>query len=428
MNHPLLEPIEVDEDVPMSPNDTVILVELYRLNGKSFHYKITDEEIKEIWTILGRRLSELKSIGQRIIPGRALRITYKLKSALSYTEISSTPDVYITVDRSGQKLNYEARFLSFGKEEQAEPGDVVRLTILSAYPEVSFGKIESWLALFGTIREPLSVAIDKDGIEVGNVTCKFQIKHHLPEHLPIYGVKARLYYVGQPKQCSFCYKLGHVKKDCNYEKTSWTQYIIRLRKTGHYTDSMFGNWVNTIDGKKRRRSPPPFDEPKEDRYEKRRYARPSNDLREKLRTKDARGRIENKHYLGRYRGRSPRYQERTPYKHHQRSSRQNYSESPRYDRASRRSFYHEPRENYFDEPRYRPSRRRYDESPMDDDYEYESPRRTSQKTPEPRVRSVVVQPDTKKRDRSPSSDIEFFTPKGAKRRQGDDNNYKTPRR
>jgi len=252
---------------------------------------------------------ELKSVGSNIIPNRALRITFKLRSPIAVEEICSIPEVRFTIDRSGQHLNYEGRFLDFGKGDLAEIGDVVKLTVLSAYPEVSLSKIANWLQLFGTIREPLSVLKDEDDIEVKNVFCRLQLKHHLPEFLPIYGAKARIYYVGQPRQCSRCHKLGHVQKDCNNDKTSWIEFINKLRRTSFYDDSLFGTWINQREkgSNKRNRSPMPFDEPCDDRREKRSDKRNNDgrDLRSHLRTKDARNRIESSRYLGRTRGRSP---------------------------------------------------------------------------------------------------------------------------
>jgi len=64
----------------------------------------------------------------------------------------------------------------------------------------------------------------------------------IPENLPVFGVKIRLYYHGMPKQCGKCYELGHVKAECtNLEKT-WVQYVNDLVEQGVPLEHL-GAWV-----------------------------------------------------------------------------------------------------------------------------------------------------------------------------------------
>lgn len=65
----------------------------------------------------------------------------------------------------------------------------------------------------------------------------------IPEYLPIYGKKARIYYHGIPKLCNNCYQLGHLKVICQNETKTWKQYIETLKNSG-VPESFFGSWIN----------------------------------------------------------------------------------------------------------------------------------------------------------------------------------------
>jgi len=392
-NFPLLEPTSdvefEDADEPTSPGNGRILLDIFRRDGRPFSSKIPDPDIKYIWTLFGGKTSDLKSFGQRIIPKRSVRITYKFRTSISLLDYLAAPQVQFTVDRSGRSNYYEGRFQSIvNLKETAEIGDTVKLTVVSAFPEVSLEKLENWLKFFGEIRESLTVSHDEEGIEVGNACCLIKLAHHLPEFLPIYGVKARIYYIGQPKQCSFCFRLGHVKRDCTYDRISFTEYAYRLQKTGNFKDAMFGSWIKSIEAKKRRRSPhderPTKRRGNDNRKPDRREAYDGYDLRSHLKKKDLRGRLESNHTKGRYRGRSPSY------------------DRNRDDRRNRWESYGSPRRG---------------RSPT-------SPRSGRRPSPTPRVKSIIVEPSSRKRDRSTSRDdyherTPYYTPRDAKRRYDD---------
>jgi hypothetical protein len=70
------------------------------------------------------------------------------------------------------------------------------------------------------------------------------IEDHLPEWIPMFGRKVRIYYHGMRKQCNNCYDLDHLKKDCTAPRLNWMGYVEKLRKTGKYEDQMFGSWLD----------------------------------------------------------------------------------------------------------------------------------------------------------------------------------------
>jgi len=90
-----------------------------------------------------------------------------------------------------------------------------------------------------------------------------RLRYQIPEFLPIYGKKARIYYHGIPNFCTNCYVigktirfssiistlthppnplLGHQKSDCSSDSKDWWSYIVQL-KTAKVPESYFGSWV-----------------------------------------------------------------------------------------------------------------------------------------------------------------------------------------
>ncbi len=59
----------------------------------------------------------------------------------------------------------------------------------------------------------------------------------------MHGKKVRIFYHGMMKQCNGCFGLGHMKYECKNEKKNWREYLETMRKSGNYTDQMFGSWI-----------------------------------------------------------------------------------------------------------------------------------------------------------------------------------------
>jgi hypothetical protein len=72
---------------------------------------------------------------------------------------------------------------------------------------------------------------------------RLKLAFQIPEFLPMWGKKARVYYHGIPPFCVSCYELGHVKNSCKSGTISWRDYIHRLTDTG-ISKELFGSWLN----------------------------------------------------------------------------------------------------------------------------------------------------------------------------------------
>jgi hypothetical protein len=72
---------------------------------------------------------------------------------------------------------------------------------------------------------------------------RLKLSYQIPEFLPMWGKKARVYYHGIPPFCVSCYGLGHVKNSCDSETISWRDYIHRLVDSG-ISKELFGSWLS----------------------------------------------------------------------------------------------------------------------------------------------------------------------------------------
>jgi hypothetical protein len=93
-----------------------------------------------------------------------------------------------------------------------------------------------------------SYAKNSRGFNTPRYIVDLTIGDHLPEWMPMFGKKVRIYYHGMRKQCSNCYDLDHLRKDCTSPKLNWIGYVDKLRKTGKYEDQMFGSWLDAPRG------------------------------------------------------------------------------------------------------------------------------------------------------------------------------------
>jgi len=87
-------------------------------------------------------------------------------------------------------------------------------------------------------------ALSKTGLLNDNYSVKLKLTYHIPEFLPIFGKKARIYYHGMPLFCGGCHQLGHLKADCRREQIDWWTFIESLRKA-KIPSEYFGTWIES---------------------------------------------------------------------------------------------------------------------------------------------------------------------------------------
>jgi len=115
-------------------------------------------------------------------------------------------------------------------------------------------EITKWLSVYGELLTEIeeeeirfSDEDDSEGSEIQLGTGKFSVKMRItadiPQYLPMFGHKAKIYYRGIKKTCTNCYKGGHYRKDCQAEKVDWIDYVRTfINQNEAIPEEMFGRW------------------------------------------------------------------------------------------------------------------------------------------------------------------------------------------
>ena len=91
-------------------------------------------------------------------------------------------------------------------------------------------QIIDWLKLYGdpisSICEDIHEDSDSDGEPIGNGTYSVKMKliKDIPQFLPMYGRRIRIYYKGITKLCTKCFGT-HARRQCGKEKVPWINYV-----------------------------------------------------------------------------------------------------------------------------------------------------------------------------------------------------------
>jgi hypothetical protein len=69
------------------------------------------------------------------------------------------------------------------------------------------------------------------------------LEKNIPEWLPMFGKRVRVFHHGMHTQCNGCFELGHRRWECKNKKINWREYIEVMRKTNQFEDRLFGTWI-----------------------------------------------------------------------------------------------------------------------------------------------------------------------------------------
>ena len=250
---------------PDSPMRDDIVVEIQTLNDRPFKGSVTFTEAKEILsTCMGLEIRQVHGI--RFAFSTYPVVKYKLKEQ-------------IDVDRNLQHVeffNFERRYTLNGVEKRDILGCKIRGLRTGNQgangqdneadqdPSVRWVKIEwvdyaieekrilDWLDYFGEPAGELSEDIhpnsDSDADLIGNGTfsIKMRLKRDIPQLLPMWGKRIRIYHRGVQKLCSNCFGT-HPRRNCRSEKVPWTRYVLNfMEKHPEIPPELYGRWWKVI--------------------------------------------------------------------------------------------------------------------------------------------------------------------------------------
>jgi len=212
------------------------------------------------------------------------RFVYRLSQPVSLAALIDNPFFYFKREFAADTVIYNCKVLDLTLIPQAIKGSEVTVYVKYTHGEVAKCQIDSWMSLYGTIIEEskylISLSLNNSltklvmsvsfavsaatGVKTDNYSVRLRLTFQIPEFLPIFGKKARVYYHGMPLFCGGCHSVGHLKVDCRQDHTDWYffaaisyflnwcwwnlfnsrwGFIERLKSVGVPLE-LFGTWVN----------------------------------------------------------------------------------------------------------------------------------------------------------------------------------------
>ena len=113
--------------------------------------------------------------------------------------------------------------------------------------------ILAWLELFGTpiglLTEDLYPDTDSDTDPTGAGTYSIKMKLHsnIPQLLPMWGKRIRVYHRGIQKLCTNCFG-NHTRRNCRSKKKRWIDYVLAFMDSHpDIPNEYYGRWKKVID-------------------------------------------------------------------------------------------------------------------------------------------------------------------------------------
>ena len=116
-------------------------------------------------------------------------------------------------------------------------------------------QIIEWLSYFGEVKSDVTEDTvedpdSEDDIRYGNgiYSVRMKIRRDLPQFMPMFGKRVRLYYRGIVKRCTNCFD-PHRRKLCKNEKVQWSEYVRGFAENfPEIPRALYGKWEKMLDG------------------------------------------------------------------------------------------------------------------------------------------------------------------------------------
>ena len=246
---------------PNGPMRDDLVIEIQKINGKPFRGQLTFTEAKDgIFTgclDLNIKLIHGIRFGFNTYP----TIKYKLKEQINIDDLHHLE--YFEFKREykmkGEWVTdtFECKIFGIrsntGEQTQSDPDPNIRwVKIEWTDYAIEENQIMEWLNLFGEPAGDLSEEIhpnsdsDADPIGKGTFTIKMRLNRDIPQLLPMWGKRVRIYYRGVQKLCSNCFGT-HPRKNCRSDRVSWVAYCLRFMETHkEISQELYGKWWKVV--------------------------------------------------------------------------------------------------------------------------------------------------------------------------------------
>ena len=261
-----------------------IMVDILQIDDLQFKDQLTEKEQNLLAMKLGIPVANLSGIAPGYANGHPT-YTYRLYTMLEVSKINFN-DIVLkrsTVNREGQKIKSEilckARGASGAQRNQKkeEEGPIYRwVRVEDSRYKLDEEQLRTWFEHYGTLETAIEEATkvtncgdfedDSDLSETekeylreasstekgtGVLKVRMRIDRPMPQYLPMFGQKIRIYYTGVERTCTNCYLNGHVRRDCKNIKTQWINYVANfIDNNPEIPTEFYGRWAKIVEDEK----------------------------------------------------------------------------------------------------------------------------------------------------------------------------------
>ena len=238
-----------------------LVVQCQTINGKPFRGTVTFKEAKFIFEDkLGYERSLLHSI--RTYFNGCPVIKFKLNQQINIDDLVSVE--YFELERKysiGKETKTDTiqcrimgiRTMQSARYIDPSENNIRWVKIEGCEYTLEDSQILDWLKLYGDPVSPICEDIHEDSdseaepIGNGTYSVKMKLDKDIPQFLPMYGRRIRVYYKGINKLCTQCFG-SHTRRQCQNAKVPWIHYVRDyMSNNKNVGEMLFGKWWDIID-------------------------------------------------------------------------------------------------------------------------------------------------------------------------------------
>ena len=236
-----------------------IIVELQTLDDQVFRGSITLKEARKriFQEILGFKQDALSGLIMAYSGGPI--VTFKLHSQFNIDQLANVQFFELErkmMVRGEEKTSILKCKIRGIRTEQRVEGGVYEDTgmrwvkVEGCEYRVEKDQIVEWLSNFGEIKSEVTEDTHEESddsendMPVGNgiYSVRMKLSREMPQFMPMYGKRIRLYYRGIVKRCTNCFQ-PHQRKLCKNEKVMWPEYVRGFGEMfPEIPRNMYGKW------------------------------------------------------------------------------------------------------------------------------------------------------------------------------------------
>jgi len=246
---------------------TIIEVEIKSIDDQPFTTNMNEvEAIRKIYIgALGLDKEELIGV-QSTWKGVSL-VSFRVSNPIDIDSLLSTFCIERKIELdTGEEINQSIRCNVRGvnahlRNKQNDPkprqvDDNVRMVYFDKVGwKLDHEKIKKWMLHFGDIigevtEQPMDGLPEdckpKDKkVGSGNFRVLIKLKRPIPQFLPMYGYKIKVYYRDIEKVCTKCFRPGHLQNDCQNQQKEWLHEVVDfIQNNEQIDDELFGRWLS----------------------------------------------------------------------------------------------------------------------------------------------------------------------------------------